>query len=174
MHLLRNSRGMTLLEILVSLGILSLAGASLVAVLGSSMEGWSSGTSSDEATSQATLALQRLSNEIRDGRLAQISSGALVVTFPRSIADPGTGLVTYDKSTDDPNPRTYYVSGDGNLMRSYQGVTTVLFRGISAAQFVPTPTGDSVRVTLTGHQKVGKSDREHEVTGRIALRNFRS
>lgn len=159
------------MEILIGVGILSLVGIAMVAMISQSLTGWSSATSQEFASSGATIALQKLSNEIRDGRQATISSGNLVVSFPRTLTDGTTGQVIYDRSASDPVPRIYYVS-DGNLMRSVGGVSTIVSKGISSAAFES--WGGTVSITVTATEQVGRSCTEHQAAGRVALRNFRS
>jgi len=93
MRIGHRTRGMTLLETMLSTALLSLVGLGLSAMLMGSVKGWSTGTSKDQTTSAATLALQKLSTEIRDGRSSVISSdgSTLTVTFPRLITDANTG-----------------------------------------------------------------------------------
>jgi len=169
MRLTANARGITLVEVLVSAAILSMAGIALAAILVQSIAGWSSVASRDTATSQATIALQKLSNDIRDGKSASVSSGVLTVVFPVIVQDPTTGEEIYDLSTDDPTPRHYYVSAD-NLIRSAGTSTTVFGRGVGGATF--TASGGAVTVTLTSSERVGKCTSTQQVTGRICLRNY--
>lgn len=167
----RGFRGFSLVEMLIAVAVISMASVVLVSLITGALTGWSSGTSKDTASSNATLAMQRLANEIRDGRIAYAYSNTLVVYFPMSITDEATGMVTYDKSASDPVPRIYYVA-DGNLVRSVQGVTSVVARGISSATFGA--SGGMVSITLVSSEQVGHSQSQCQVTGRVTLRNFRS
>ena len=160
---------MTLIEILISSAILAMAGIALAAILVQSLTGWSSVASRDTATSQATIALQKLSNDIRDGKSASVSNDVLTVVFPLALQDPATGEQIYDLSTDDPVPRRYYIS-QGDLIRSVGSNATVLGRGVGTATFAA--GGGTVTVTLASSEQVGKCMSTQEVTGRIALRNY--
>ncbi len=170
MRILRSSQGMTMVELLIASAILSMVGVVLVSMLAQSLTGWSSGTSRDTSVSQATIAIQKLSNDIRDGKSALVSNGALVVVFPVLIQDGTTGERIYDISGDNPTPRRYYVTG-GNLVRDVGGAISVIGRGVSAATFAA--GGRTVTASLTSSEQVGKSISTQEVTGRIALRNYR-
>lgn len=171
--LMHNRRGVTLIEVMIAIAILSMAGSAFLAILIHSLRGWSSGTSKDAASSQVTIALQKLENEIRDGRIASTSEDAktLTVTFPRKNTDPGSDETVYDLSLNDPTPRSYYIS-DGNLVRDVGGTITIVTRGISEAQFGA--SGGSVTVTLTSSDQVGMSTSTQQANGRIYLRNYRS
>jgi len=171
MAYVRGSKGSTLIEVLIAVAVLSAAVASMGAIVIQSMRGWSSGASGDGATSHSTLAVQKLCNEIRDGRSASVSNGVLSVTFPMRVVDGSSGQVTYDMSANDPYVRSYYVSG-GELKRSYRGVVTTIMKGISAASFGA--NGGNVTITLTGSEHIGTAAKTHPVTTRVSLRNFRS
>ena len=168
-NLTRNRRGITLIEMLVTAAVLSLATVALVSLLVNSLTGWNSATARDTTTSHATVALEKLSKDIRDGKQAQVSPGALVVTFPRINVDASTGESIYDASASDPVTRSYYVSG-GNLVRSMSGVASTLARGVTSATFGA--AGGTVSVTLTVWEQVGNRSATRELTGRIALRNY--
>ncbi|OFX14577.1 MAG: hypothetical protein A2Z18_11305 [Armatimonadetes bacterium RBG_16_58_9] len=172
MKLTNNRSGITLVEVMVSSLVLSLAGTALVAMLIGSLRGWSFGTSKDGATSYATVALQKLNNDIRDGRSAQISYEGLTltVTFPALVEDPVTHESMYDLSANDPVPRLYYVQND-NLLRSIGGQITVLGRGVSSASFGA--SGGTVTINLQATEQVGTATSSQNVTGRIFLRNYR-
>jgi hypothetical protein len=160
---------MTAVEVMISISILSMAGICLVAILIQSLAGWSSGTSRDTSTGQATIALQRLSNDIRDGKSASVSNGVLTVVFPLALQDATTGERIYDLSSDDPTPRHYYTTGS-DLVRSVGGTTSIIGRGVSAATFAA--GGGAVTVSLTSSEQVGKCVSTQQVTGRVALRNY--
>lgn len=166
-----NKRGMTAVEMLISVAVLSVIGTALVAILAHSITGFSSGVSHEASISQATIALQKLANEIREAKSATVSGEALVVTFPLAVEDPSTGERIYDISANDPVTRSYYVS-NGNLVRSVNGTVSIVARGISSATFAT--SGRDVYITLTSSEQVGRKAASAQVTGRIALRNFKN
>lgn len=168
---MRNKRGMTLIEAVVTASILSMVTVTLVALLMQSMRGWTSGTHNDTAASQVTVAMQKLCNDIRDARSASISSGRLVVTFPTTLTDTSTGETVYDLSSNSAVTRSYYIS-NGNLVRNVGGVVTVLGKGITSASFGA--SGGTVSVTLAWTARAGSSCATRQLTGRVSLRNFRS
>lgn len=162
---------MTLVELMVSISIVSIAGIALVALLIHSLRAWSAGSSNEAATSSATIALQKLSNDIRNGKAAVGSSGTLTVTFPRLMTDPLTNESVYDPSVSDPVTRSYFIS-NGNLVKQTGASVVIVTRDISSATFGA--TGGVVTVTLTSNQHIGSSTSTHQVKGRISLRNYRS
>ncbi len=172
MKLLRNSRGMTLLEAAVCIAILVMAGAALFTMIVGSIRGWSSGVGKDTTNSQATLAMQRLSVDIRDARTATPSDDkkTLNVTFPSLITDPGTNEQVYHPGANDPVIRHYYVNDDGNLVRQAGDEITVIGPGVSSVEFGA--LGGTVSVKLTSSGQVGTASSEQVVRGRISLRNF--
>ncbi len=173
MKITKNRAGFTVLELVVSTAIITMAGAALLGILLGSLNGWSSGTSKESANSHATVALQKLSNDIRGARSAQISADGsrLTVTFPALIEDAGTQQKIYDLSANDPTPRYYYVS-NSNLLKSEGGQVVIFGRGISSAQFGA--AGGAVTINLQSTEQVGTVTSSQSVTGRVYLRNYRS
>jgi len=173
MKITKRRAGITLLELVVSIAILSMASAALFAILLGSLRGWSVGTSKESANSHATIALQKLGNDVREARSAQVSEdgGTLEVTFPALIEDPTTHQQIYDLSANDPTPRYYYVT-DNNLFRSVGGQAVIFGRGISSVQFGA--AGGAVTIDLQSTEQVGTVTSSQSVTGRVYLRNYRS
>ena len=173
MRFLRGSRGVTLIEVAVSIVILTMAGAALLAMLVGSVRGWSSGISKDTVNSRATVAMQKLANDIRDARTATASEDnhTLTVTFPVLLTDPETQEQSYHPSENDEVSRHYYVSS-GNLVRDAGGDITVIGRGVTSAEFGA--SGGTVTVTLESSEQVGTKVSTQQVTGRVSLRNFRN
>ncbi len=170
---LRNRKGFTVVEIMVSIAILSFVGLGLVSLLMQSMQSYSAGAGEDYATSQATIALQKLTTDIRDGKLAttQDVNKTLVVSFPAKLRDTATGQDYYDPTATDPVSNYYYVS-DGNLVRRIGTTITVLGRGVTVATFEV--QGAKVIANLTSTERLGKAEQEkqHEARGQVAMRNF--
>jgi len=171
MKLNRNNKGSTLIEVMMSAAMIATISVVLVALLIHALSGWSSGASHDFANSQATIAMQKLCNEIRDARTATVSSGVLTVVFPKRNTDPDTGEVVYDLSANDPVTRSYYVS-DNKLYRSVSGDNSVVTSDVSSVVFGS--SGPRVTITLTAQQHIGKSTSEQQIISTVALRNFRS
>ncbi|MCE5323608.1 prepilin-type N-terminal cleavage/methylation domain-containing protein [bacterium] len=162
-----NNKGMTLLEVMITIGLLSMVGAGLTATLIGSVRGWRSGVSKDNAVSDVTIAMQKLSMEIRDGRSAGVSNNVLTVTFPNTITEGSESI--YDLSTAGSVTRSYYMS-DGNLVRNVGGSVSILGRGV-VADF-GTTTGGAVSVTLSS-QNSDETGTPLSVRGKISLRNYR-
>lgn len=162
-----------MIELLVSVSIISLAGFAFVALLTHSLQAWSTGNSKEEATSAATIALQKLAYDMRDGKASAISSDkrTITVTFPRLLTDPNTEESVYDPSSSDLITRSYYVS-DGNLVRIIGSDITILARGIPASAITFGGLGGIVNVTIK--QPFGSDGKIYEVTSQISLRNYRS
>ena len=162
---------MALIELMISVSIVSIAGIAFVALLTHSLRAWSAGTSEEEATSSATIALQKLANDIRDGKATVISSDqhTITVTFPRLMTDPNNDESVYDPSSSDLVTRSYYVSS-GNLVRKIGSDITILARGISEITFGA--SGGIVNATIV--QPFGSNDKTYIVRSQISLRNYRS
>ena len=168
MKLSHNSKGMTLIEVLVSIAIFSLVCSTTLALVTSSIRGWSSGVSKESATSNVTIAMQKLAIDIRDGRYASVSSGELAVQFPVKLQDTTTGEIVYGEANDSV-VRYYYVL-NGALVKRTNSTITRIANGISTATFVP--SAGAVLVTLTNNNKAGSKTSTTQFTSRITLRNF--
>jgi prepilin-type N-terminal cleavage/methylation domain-containing protein len=172
MRVLGNKRGMTLVEVIVAMGVISLLSACLLAMLMQGLRGWSSGAGDEAANSTATTALQRLAYDIREARSATANGSQLIVTFPLTIVDPSTHETAYDATLNDPVTRSYYVDANGNLVRSVAGVTTILRRGVTSVSFGT--AANSVEITVTAKQQLGRADEERtqQASGRVSFRNY--
>lgn len=169
MRLPRNSKGFTLIELLVTVSILSLITVTFLALLIAGLRGWNSGVNQDSATSQVTIAMQKLCNDIRDGQSACVlTDGSLVVTFPKAIKDATTKETVYDLSASDAAARAYYID-NGNLVKKTNNVVTTIGTGVSGATFGA--AGGIVTVNLKSADGTGRSS--CSITGRLALRNYR-
>lgn len=172
MNICKNKLGMTVMEVMIAMSVIAIMSVCLVAILLQSIRGWSNGVGTEAASTTATLALQRLYYDIRDGRSATITGSTIkkiVVTFPLTITDAGTGEKAYDAVQNDPLTRTYYVS-NGNLVREINGVTSVLAYRVTALKD-PTVSGNGIDLTIESEQRVGSTSCGQQVKGHITLRN---
>ena len=167
--IVRSKKGMTFVELMCTITLASVIGAALVGVVTHSLTAWNSGMNKTNENDAVTLALQQISNEIRDGRSASITSGVLIVTFPKTLTDATTGEKVYDLSADDPITRRYYIS-NGNLVRRVGTNESIVRRGISTATFGA--SGGIVTMTLVGSITTGHD--RCELTSRVTLRNYRN
>jgi type II secretory pathway pseudopilin PulG len=177
MRLRSNKLGMTAIELVLSISILSLLGVGLLTMLRQGMDGWASGTGKEAANSAATVALQRLTYEIRDGRTATVSGATtaqhLTVVFPLVLTDPVSHETVYDALANDPTSRSYYVS-NGNLVKNVGGAVSVLARRVTSVAFVA--SANTVDITVQSTQQPGRRDSAYtytqSATGRLTLRNY--
>lgn len=158
------------METVITISVLCLTGVTMVSVLSGSLNVYSRGESGTNAVNSATIALQRLSNDIRDGRSATVNSGVLTVRYPATVTDPSTGEKMYDLSAQDPVAHLYYLS-NGNLVRSVNSSVTTIARGISSVTWGA--SGGSINVTITGTAQTGSKVSNQQVVGRITMRNYR-
>lgn len=169
MNLLRNSKGFTAIEIVISTVIISMIAAVLVALINQSITGYCFGTSQETATNAATIGLQKLSSEIRDGKTASVVNGQLVVYFPVLRTDEGTGESIYDVTSIDSTPRIYYTH-NGDLVRSVGGTVSTVMRGVGSAEFVVSL--NRVDITLDASSQCGTRTSSQEAEGYVTLRNY--
>jgi hypothetical protein len=100
-------RGVTLVEAVIGSGLLLLVAAGVVALSVAGTNAWSSNSSQMMADGSASMALQRLSQEVRSGLRASVSPDgtrlSVVLPWRNSEGD-------YDRFTDGATV-TYYLSG---------------------------------------------------------------
>ena len=169
-----NSKGMTLVELLVVVAIASVVSTSLVALIIHSIDGWSMGTSYNNAASNPTIAMQKLCNEIRDGRTAIAVSNCLVVTYPLKLTDTNTQEKVYDPSANSTATAIYYLRSNGNLVKSVNGNITIIAKNISTAVFGANGGTVSIKLKATDRMGSQKNESTQQVDGSISLRNYKS
>lgn len=170
MRLLTRKSGFTLLEVLISIGVLTLVGVTMVSVVAQCLNVFSQSESNAAAVNSATIAIQRLSNDIRDGRSAIVSGGTLTVYYPKKITDTTTKESMYDLSAQDPVSRSYYLS-QGKLLRNINGQISTVAKDISSITFGA--SGGTVSITINTTSQIGRETSSQQVVGRITLRNYR-
>lgn len=154
------------MEIVVASFITLLIAASALAIFNETLWGWSRGTSKAYAETSASVALQKLAQEIRPALSASIASGQLVAVMPQQRTG-AHGEVTYNRSATG-ETRRYYVSG-GELKRSVDGVVSTVLTRVSSATF--TVAGTTVNISVTGTEQVGRVTTTKQFTTRVQLRN---
>lgn len=173
MRIKNRNKGFTLIELSISTMILCVAALALAGLLIQGVRGWTSGTNQEAISSGTTLAMQRLSTEIRDGVTATVGtvSGhtALIVTFPATITDTATQETIYDLSGAGTSSRSYYIL-NGNLVRNVGGAVSTVEKGVTYASFYV--SGGLVTLTLKSTGQVGTSVKSLQITGQVRLRNY--
>lgn len=173
MRFRRNNRGFTLVEMVMSTVILSMASIALAGLLVHTLRGWSTGTAQVATAGATTIAMQKLATDIRDGRSAAVSTDnkTLTVTFLGTITDATTGETIYDPSGSVPaTTRSYYIY-NGNLVRSVGGNVTVIGKGVTLAEFHA--SYGLVNVVLKSAESISSKEVSLEINARVNLRNYR-
>lgn len=173
MKLRSNKLGMTAVEMVLTMSILSLLSIGLLTMLMQGLRGWGKGAGNEVANSAATVGLQRLSYEIRDGRtaMANVYGTRLTVVFPLALTDSLSHETIFDAYANDPTPRTYYVDTSGNLVRNVGGVVTVMARKVTRVAFFV--SANAVDITVESIQQLGSEPCTQQARGRLTLRNYR-
>jgi len=175
MRIKSHNNGFTLIEMSITMMILCVATLALAGMLIAGVRCWRSGLTQDSVNNDVTIAMQKISTDIRDGVTATVGTlngvSALTVTFPATMTDHGTGETIYDLSGSGTTTRSYYVQ-NGDLVRSIGGVVSVIGKGVTYANFGA--SGGSVTMTLETSRQAGASSRSLRITGQVRLRNFHS
>lgn len=152
------------------MAIFAVVGAALTAVINQSITGWASGTSRAHADSAAALVVHKLSQDVRVGSSATVTSGQLYVVVPPLVTD-AYGETHYDTTSTGTTHR-YYLSNDILYRQEGAATAAVYARDISSISF--SVSGDIVTVSVTSQNQVGMSQSQEDGTARIVLRNFGS
>jgi len=123
-------------------------------------------------TNNITIAIQKLSMEVRDGTFASTTStnDILTVKYPSIMTDPSSSEKFFDTTTSSTITKRYYVS-NGNLVRDSGSSVSIIGKGITSATFGS--TGGRVTVTLGSQEQCRTSNDPKQITGVIGLRNYR-
>ena len=164
-------RGMTLVEVAIAMLISGLVALCMLALLIGGIDGWGRGTSKMYAETSASLAAQKIAQEIRDAQSASTASGTLTVTLPLESSD-ANGEYCYSRGTAG-QVRQYFVR-NGKLMRSVAGNESVVLNRVSQVSFAV--SGADISITATGTEQAGVwrpgTLRDRQATVRVRLRNY--
>ena len=156
--------GMTMVEVLVVLGIMTMLTSALFSLLISSLWSWDRGSSKGQSDSTTSIALQKVARAIADGKSASVTSGQLTVQLPL-VNNQGD----YDR-TSNGNTVRIYLTGTTLYQQVNAGTATSLSTDITAATF--TVSNGSVTVSLTGRGQTGKNVMTTQFSQVVALRNY--
>lgn len=160
-------KGMTVLEMTVSLAILAMIGVALSSLIVYSIRAWASGSSTTGASTASDVAIQKLIQDIREASSATVSSGQLVLTMPTLTTDVH-GETYYDREGSTVTQR-YYLSNEIIYRQIGDGTATVFARGISAIGF--SVSGDVITISVTSSDQVGISKSSEVKTAHVVMRN---
>ena len=152
---------MTLIEISVALVIAAIISISATTLLMGSLDGWSRGTSETYSATSASIAAQKVAQEIRDGESASVASGRLTVVIPQKTTGAHNEIY-YTRGVAGDTRIYYYDSATSSLKRSVNGAVSTLLRRISGATF--TASGKVVTITISSWEKVGDSTTRQDGT----------
>jgi hypothetical protein len=155
---------MTMVEVLVVLGIMSVLTSALFSLLISSLWSWDRGSSKGQCDTTASIALQKVARAIADGMSASVSSGQLTVQLPL-LNDQNN----YDRTING-NTVRIYLSGTTLYQQVNSGTAVSLSKDITAATF--TASNGSVTVSVTARGQTGKNIMTTQLSQVVALRNY--
>lgn len=153
----QNTKGYTILEMVIAVSILSLVTIGVMSISVSSSKLVSEVTSKTYADSDASLAMQFLLNDIREGQAYAISTtlqtnDTLSLTFPVITSSGAYNRTVPDAS----HPATYYLSDSSGVLgrtgtylwKSKAGNNTLIRKNIKSISFVGDTTR-SIKVSVT-------------------------
>lgn len=175
---LKSNKGFTAVETVISISIFALTGLVLLALLNRSVGCWSDGYGEAFAESGATVAVQKISKDIRDGYLASWTASTLTVRIPIKTTDSEKLYVPGALG----QTRTYYLQkatgeATGNLIRSVGENRTILASRVKTLDFrdmkgATSGTGGRILVTVTSLEDMNGKPVERKSSAVVVLRNY--
>ena len=181
---IKTRSGFTLIEVMISAGLLCMALVATLILLTSMLNMWAKGASGTSSNSYAGLAMRKLVLEVEEGRLATmldmetdpdtgtVYGKRLQVDFPYYSATLGSYIRTQPGNT-----AIYYLSGPtGNegagayLWKSVGATKTKLAKNVESITFVVT-NSTLVRINLTGRDAEGGCISPNFLQQSVKLRN---
>jgi len=172
-------KGYTLIEVLVTAGIMSMISLTCMSLLVGAMSSYDSTAGQTYADSDAVLAMQRIVSDVREAKSFNILANGrrLRLKFPRTLpqgyydrreVDTGNQIDFYlSDSTGVPgHTGTYLWRGKDNndRMRVAKNISNLLFES---------DTTRSVRITVVSRHESAKGERTTSLTERVVyLRNY--
>jgi len=163
--LLRTRRGISIPEVVVATFCLVLMLTGLVGMTVSGLKQWSFGSSKLMADNDAVLAVQLLSNEIRNGIRAYTDAPGTTLTVVLPLVN---AQGDYDRFTEGASV-TYYVSGGKLWRKAGAANATVLSRKINSVTFAV--DGAQVQVSTNSRQQYGTKVGDTTMKTQITMRN---
>ena len=169
---LKNRKGMTLVEVVISAVLLSLVLLGAVTIQIGMLNVWQKGASGTNANTYASIAMRRLVLDIEEGSSASTSGSNLVIAFPYYDTSTGDYVRTSPGVT-----RTYYLSGENGtepsgqyLWRSDGTTNTLLAKNVDSILY-GIVSSKLVQITLTGTDQEGGAITPKLVQMSVKLRN---
>lgn len=164
-----NSKGFTLLEVMVAVLLMSMIGTVILALATHTLSGWSSGTSKVTADNTACVAIQKISQDIRLGSQATTTGTELTVTVPPLVTD-ANGEKYYDPSQTGTTYR-YYVSNNSLYRKIGTAAATLFVRDVSSTRY--SVSTNIVTMTITSQCQTGSGKIQRQNSDSIVLRNYK-
>lgn len=161
---LKQRRGITITEVVIASFIFLILLIGLVGMSISALSQWSYGSSKVNADSDAMLAMQKLSTEIRSGTRAYVSSGGGTLTL---IMPSVNAQGDYDRFTE--GATVYYYASNGKLWRYANGSAATIAKKINWVSFAV--NGSQVQIRTNSRQQYGTKIGDTTLTSQVELRN---
>lgn len=172
-HLIKSKRGFTLLETMITVGLLSIVLIGSIGLLTTMLKLWSQGSSGTSSNMYASIAARRLVRDIEEGRSATLVNGKLVVKFPYQ-----TSANSDYSATVNGNSYTFYLSGitgteaTGTYLWKLRNADHRYLIGKNIKSLTVTlPSTKLVRFTLVGSDVVGGAVNPNTIQISVLLRN---
>jgi Tfp pilus assembly protein PilV len=161
---LKNRRGVTITEVVIASFIFLILLTGLIGMSMNALSQWSHGSSKVGADTDAMLAMQKLTTEIRTGTRASVASGGgtLALVMP-SVNAQGD----YDRFTE--GATVYFYVSNGKLWRLAGGNAVVIAKKVNWVSFAV--NGSQVQIRTNSRQQIGTKIGDTTLTTQVSLRN---
>ncbi len=170
---MKNNRGFSLLELMMSVAIFSLMVIAVFGVYQVGMESWDLIYVQSNLTSQARMGIEKINKELRTSTLTNIdSSSATQLRFKVPTAvNSSTGIITTWS-----NWIRYSRGGNGGnqLLRTDEGTNaeTVLANDVTNLQFIANSNPDTISIAITTQKETANGNVVPiSLSGTVELRN---
>ncbi|MFA5164728.1 MAG: prepilin-type N-terminal cleavage/methylation domain-containing protein [Candidatus Omnitrophota bacterium] len=182
----RNSHGLSLIEVMISIAIVTVIGGYLAYFLVIGAAAWRAGDAEIQANQESRKGMMQMVRELRQAQEGEIKTTAGVI-YADNVAYNNVMFVTISDTDGDGDtvnadgarewsqPISYYVSGT-QLLRSSNNIVTVLANNVTGIQFiknVDTTEGTSVFNVTLQTRKTSTEGRQmrSSLTCSIKIRN---
>ena len=163
---MKGRRGVTILEAAMAGSLMTIVMVGVVGLSISSGRTWSHGSARVLSEDSASLALQRISQDIRSGSSASVDSTGKILTITSSSTNTAGD---FDRTSLAATTTRYYVSSEA-LYRQF-GTTTPIRLATKVTGVSFAVNGQGVAITLTSKQKAGTKETTALYQSEVTLRN---
>ncbi len=179
MRKIRNNKGITLTEVMISVGLFGFIAACTMGMLITATKTADGASTKAFTDADAVIAMNRIVDDVREAKSVSIPTNGAYLTIVFPVKNTSTGY--YDRHIADAAHQICYYLSDKTgtqgkigtwLWRSKDSTTQIIKRNVTGLYFEQ-DTARSVKITVTAKGSSADGDKETELTQRVVyLRNY--